>query len=128
MLAKKGQIKQRAMRQLLSGRIRLAGFTESWFEETIGQFATCVAGGTPSTLISDYWGGSIRWMSSGELHAKRVRDVHGRITERGLANSNAQMLPPKSVLVGLAGQGRTRGTVAMNMVPLTTNQSIAAIL
>jgi type I restriction enzyme S subunit len=50
------------------------------------------------------------------------------ITDDGLRNSAATVLPKKCVLVGLAGQGKTRGTAAVNMVELCTNQSIAAIL
>jgi type I restriction enzyme S subunit len=67
-------------------------------------------------------------MSSGELNLKKVYDVEGRITELGLKNSSTQLLPKKCVLIGLAGQGKTRGTVAMNYVKLCTNQSICSIL
>ena len=66
-------------------------------------------------------------MNSGELNLKRVHEVQGRITELGLNNSSTKIIPPKCILIGLAGQGKTRGTVAMNMVELCTNQSIAAI-
>ncbi len=67
-------------------------------------------------------------MNSGELNLKFVDSVKGRITESGMKNSNTSMLPMHSVLVGLAGQGKTRGTVAINEIPLCTNQSIAAIM
>lgn len=127
LIAKKRAIKQAAMQQLLTGRTRLPGFSGKWETKRIGEFTDCTAGGTPSTLIPDYWNGSIRWMSSGELNQKIVYDVKERITERGLEESSAKLVPPRCVLIGLAGQGRTRGTVAMNMVELCTNQSIAAI-
>lgn len=42
-------------------------------------------------------------------------------------NSSAKIVPENSVLIALAGQGKTRGTVAINRIPLTTNQSIAAM-
>ncbi|MCP4522150.1 MAG: restriction endonuclease subunit S [Cytophagales bacterium] len=100
----------------------------NWREIKIGDLAIVKAGGTPRTNIKEYWGGDIRWMSSGELNLKQVYDVEGRITDLGLKKSSAQLLPINSVLIGLAGQGKTRGTVAMNKVPLTTNQSVAAIL
>ena len=63
----------------------------------------------------------------GELNNKIVYDVEGRVTERGLRESSTKIVPPRCVLVGLAGQGKTRGTVAINMVELCTNQSIAVI-
>jgi type I restriction enzyme S subunit len=67
-------------------------------------------------------------MNSGELNLKRVSEVENRITELGFNNSSTKLLPKKCVLIGLAGQGKTRGTVAINLVELCTNQSIAAIL
>lgn len=99
-----------------------------WAVKSIGELAECVAGGTPKTSVPEYWNGDIRWMNSGELNLKRVTEVEGRITEAGLQNSNAKIIPTKCVLIGLAGQGKTRGTVAMNLVEICTNQSIAAIL
>ncbi|TKB94160.1 MAG: restriction endonuclease subunit S [Nitrospira sp.] len=127
LLAKKRQLKQGAMQELLTGKKRLPGFSGKWEVKRIGEFTDCTAGGTPSTLIPAYWNGSIRWMSSGELNLKFANEVEGRITEDGLRNSSAQLVPVKSVLIGLAGQGKTRGTVAMNLVELCTNQSVAAI-
>ena len=44
-----------------------------------------------------------------------------------MTNSSAKWVTSRSVLIALAGQGKTRGTVAINEIPLTTNQSIAAI-
>jgi type I restriction enzyme S subunit len=127
LIAKKRDVKQATMQQLLTGRTRLPGFNADWKEVSIGSFTDCKAGGTPSTSVPAYWGGNIRWMSSGELNLKRVREVSGRITQFGLENSSAQLFPADSVLIGLAGQGKTRGTAAINLVSLTTNQSIAAI-
>lgn len=100
----------------------------NWEVRQIGRIAKTTAGGTPSTKVKEYWGGKIRWMKSGELNLKKIYEVKGRITEEGLKNSSTKLIPPKSVLIGLAGQGKTRGTVAMNMIELCTNQSIAAIL
>jgi type I restriction enzyme S subunit len=127
LIAKKRDIKKAVMQELLTGKTRLPGFSGKWDYKKIGEFTDCVAGGTPNTTVESYWGGNIRWMSSGELHQRFVYDVEGRITEEGLKNSNTKIIPANCVLVGLAGQGKTRGTVALNKVPLCTNQSIAAI-
>ena len=101
---------------------------EDWDIAKIKDKSEVKTGGTPSTSISEYWNGNIKWMSSGELNNKRIYDVVGRITEIGLNNSSANMIPKNSILIGLAGQGKTRGTAAINYVDLSTNQSIAAIL
>ena len=98
-----------------------------WLVNKIGKIAKTTAGGTPSTNIEEYWGGKIKWMNSGDLNLKRIYNVEGRITEAGLKNSSTKLIPAKCVLIGLAGQGKTRGTVAMNMIELCMNQSIAAI-
>ena len=141
LIAKKRAVKTAAMQQLLSGRLRLPGFAatgrlknselgeipEDWEVVKIKEFTDCTAGGTPSTVISEYWNGGIPWMNSGELHLKQVYDVSGRITELGLNNSSTSVVPKNSVLIGLAGQGKTRGTVAISRIPLCTNQSIAAV-
>lgn len=98
-----------------------------WEVKKIGQFTDCTAGGTPSTKVPEYWNGDIRWMNSGELNYKIVREVENRITKEGLKNSSTKLIPPFCVLIGLAGQGKTRGTVALNKIELCTNQSIASI-
>lgn len=128
LVAKRRAIKQGMMQDLLTGRTRLPGFSGVWVIRKIGTFADVKAGGTPSTSVSRYWGGRKRWMSSGEVHQKRIREVKGRITCDGLRESAAQLLPVGTVLMALAGQGKTRGTVAVSEVELSTNQSIAGIL
>ena len=49
------------------------------------------------------------------------------ISKKGFNNSSAKWIKQDSVLIALAGQGKTRGKVAINRIPLTTNQSIAGI-
>lgn len=114
----------------LEPKLRFPEFknSESWVLKKIEEISDQItAGGTPSTTEKSYWGGQIRWMNSGELNLKKVYEVQGRITELGLRNSSTKIIPKNSVLIGLAGQGKTRGTIAMNMVDLCINQSISAI-
>jgi len=113
--------------ELLTGQKHSPRFNGEWEIKKIGDFTSCTAGGTPSTFMPTYWGGEIKWMNSGELHKKFIDEVEGRITQEGLYSSSTKLVPKKCVLVGLAGQGKTRGTVAINLVELCTNQSIAAI-
>lgn len=128
LVAKKRDIKHGVMQALLTGETRLSGFSGHWQRRSIGDFAEVRAGGTPSTAIARYWGGDVRWMSSGEIHKKRVHEVQGRITQDGLRESAARIFPVGTVLMALAGQGKTRGTVAVSRVVLSANQSIAGIL
>ncbi len=105
----------------------LGWIPEDWEVKKISNITKTTAGGTPNTKKPEYWGGNIKWMNSGELNLKKIYDVEGRITDEGLKYSSTKIIPAYCVLIGLAGQGKTRGTVAMNMIPLCTNQSIAAV-
>ena len=87
------------------------------------------SGGTPKTDISEYWkNGTIPWMSSGEVNLETVYKTEKYISESGLKNSSAKYVPANSVVIALAGQGKTRGKVARTRIKLTTNQSLAAII
>lgn len=112
-----------------SPQIRFAGFTEAWEQRRLGDHAGILTGGTPKTSIPEYWEPKeIPWMSSGEVNKRRLDKTDNMISEEGLNNSSARWVKEYSVLIALAGQGKTRGTVAINNIPLTTNQSIAAIV
>lgn len=127
LITKKKAIKQGAMQELLTGKRRLPGFFGEWVNTKIGSITEVYSGGTPNTSEPAFWGGKIPWMNSGELNLKIVRQVQGRITEVGMDSSSTHFIPAECVLIGLAGQGKTRGTAAFNTFPLCTNQSIAAI-
>lgn len=114
--------------KLLTAKKRFPGFKDTWQKYSLGDVASLTAGGTPSTTRDDYWNGNIRWMNSGEINLRYVWEVEGRITEAGLNNSSAKLIPENSVLIALAGQGKTRGMVAINKIATTTNQSLAAII
>ncbi len=100
---------------------------KGWHIKRIKDIANVIAGGTPSTSKAEFWGGDIPWMNSGELNLKNVRSVRGRITKEGFENSSTKLIKKHAVLVGLAGQGKTRGTAAVNEIDLCINQSIGAI-
>ena len=87
------------------------------------------SGGTPKTGNAEYWdNGTIPWMSSGEVNLGTVYATEKFITETGLKNSSAKWVPKNSVVIALAGQGKTRGTVARTRIELTTNQSLASLV
>ena len=107
----------------------LSKINTGWQLYKMSELANIKAGGTPSTFVEQFWvDGRIPWMNSGDLNKRFVFDVNGRITEQGQKNSSTFLVPKHSVLVGLAGQGKTRGTVAINEIDLCINQSIAAIM
>lgn len=108
--------------------IRFQGFTGDWEQCKIADVAEIITGGTPSTRIVEYWNPpEVPWLSSGEVHKKYITSTDTMISRKGYENSSATMVRENSVLIALAGQGKTRGTVAINRIPLATNQSIAAM-
>ena len=82
------------------------------------------SGGTPSRSIPEYFeGGTIPWMKTGEVKQRFVYETEEHITELGLENSSAKLIPANSLVVAMYGDGDTAGNVAINKVPLTTNQA-----
>ena len=81
------------------------------------------SGGTPSTSIEDYWDGEIPWLTPKEITGLGdtlfVSRTERTITRAGLANSAAKLLPPETVMLS---KRAPVGAVAVNTVPMTTNQ------
>ena len=103
-------------------------FEYTWEQRKLSDISQITAGGTPSTKKLSYWEPKeIPWLASGEVNKKYIYDTDEMISEKGLNNSSAKWVAEGSVLIALAGQGKTRGTAAITRIPITTNQSIAAI-
>ena len=95
----------------------------------INEFSDLFAGATPSTKVSAYWkNGTIPWMSSGEVHMGRVTSTEKKISQLGYDKYSTKMVPLHTVVIALAGQGKTRGTVAVTEIELCTNQSLCAMV
>ena len=110
-------------------RTKIGIVPNEWEISKIGNISkSVIPGATPSTSVKEYWGGNIKWMSSGEIHNRFIYNTRGKISQKGYDACSTTMLPAHCVLVALAGQGKTRGCVAVNEVELCTNQSIAAIV
>lgn len=95
----------------------------------LGEVGECIAGATPKKGVDAYWsGGTIPWMSSGEVNKRIICETEGRITQAGYDSCSTRMVPIDSVVIALAGQGKTRGTVTLTRTPLCTNQSLCSIV
>ena len=95
----------------------------------IGDFAMCFPGATPKTTHPEYWeNGTIPWMSSGEVNQEEVTFTEKKITQKGYDSTSTKMVSANTVVIALAGQGKTRGSVAITRISLCTNQSLCAIV
>ncbi|GAB2468439.1 restriction endonuclease subunit S [Comamonas humi] len=101
---------------------------EAWHRSTLGEIARITSGGTPDRSKSEYWGGEIPWITTGEILFNTITDSAERITEAGLQNSSAKLFPHGTLLMAMYGQGKTRGQVAKLGIEAATNQNSAAIL
>ena len=92
----------------------------------LSEIAQTSSGGTPDRNNSSYYGGSIPWMKSGELTDGEVTKIEETITELGLANSSAKVLPVGTLLIAL--YGATVGKTGILGVEAASNQAVCAVL
>lgn len=84
------------------------------------------SGGTPKSTITEYYGGNIPWLNTKEINFNQIYKTEKTITNEGLNNSSAKWIPAKSVIVAM--YGATAGKVAINRIPLTTNQACCNLM
>ena len=102
---------------------------KGWTIGKIQDIAKCVAGATPSTAKPEYWeNGTIPWLSSGEVNKYRIYETDSKITQLGYNNASTKLVPAHTVVLAMAGQGKTRGTAAITEIELCTNQSICSLV
>ena len=95
----------------------------------VKSFTSVVSGGTPNRNVSEFWNnGSIRWVKTTELQNNVICNTDEKITQAGLDNSSAKIIPPNTVLIAMYGQGKTRGMTGYTSTECATNQACACIL
>jgi type I restriction enzyme S subunit len=98
-----------------------------WKEFKIGEITKkATSGGTPSTKVEEYYGGNIPWLNTKEVNFNRIWSTEKFITEKGLNNSAAKWIDQNSVIVAM--YGATAAKVAINKIPLTTNQACCNLI
>jgi type I restriction enzyme S subunit len=133
----KRRLKKGLMQQLLTGRMRFPGFgspvekrgelPEGWERKKINKLGKVYSGGTPSTSNDDFWGGDIAWVTPNEVTKIKgpfILDTKRKITKKGLDNSSAKLIPPKSIIVCTRA---TIGDCVINKIPMATNQGFKSL-
>ena len=100
---------------------------EGWVWSRIGESFEVYVGSTPRRARSDFWNGDIPWVSSSEVSFSRIKATREYITEDGLKNSSVTLHPIGTVLLGMIGEGKTRGQVSILDIPACNSQNSAAI-
>lgn len=95
---------------------------EDWDIQYLSDFGDVISGGTPSTTISEYWDGDIAWCTPSDITStdgKYIFKTERCITEKGLKNSAATVLPANSILLCTHA---TVGELKLSGIPMATNQ------
>ncbi len=124
LILKKEGVKKALSFELLSQRKRLKGFNQAWQRVKVKDFGIIITGSTPLTQISEYWNGTISWITPTDINDnKDIFNSERKITQKGL--DTIRMIPKNSVLVTcIASIGKN----AILRVNGACNQQINAII
>ena len=102
-------------------------YPADWNAKEFGDLGKIVGGGTPSTQVSSYWDGSINWFTPGEILETEKYSTNSKrtITEAGLNNSPAKLLPVGAVLLTTRA---SIGLTSLLAVPAATNQGFQSVV
>lgn len=101
---------------------------DSWAWAVMEELGEVIAGGTPSTKEPEYWGGKINWISPSDLSrysSKFISRGAKSLSEKGLLNSSAKMMPAGSVHFSSRAP---IGYVVISANPMTTNQGFKSLI
>lgn len=125
MIAKKRDLKQAAMQQLLTGKTRLPGFSDKWEVKTFDEIVeTFVGGGTPSRSNRAYWGNEIPWVTVKDFATFNPRHSQEYITKTGLRNSASNLIPKGTLIISTR---MALGKAVVYEVDVAINQDLKAL-
>lgn len=131
------ELKRAAMTRLFTRGLRDEAQKETeiglvpanWEVASLGSHHAVVSGGTPSRGNPAFWmNGTIPWAKTTEVDYCVINETEEHITQQGLENSAAKLLPAGTLLMAMYGQGVTRGKVAILGIEAACNQACAAIM
>jgi|ERR1035441_6828040 type I restriction enzyme S subunit len=106
----------------------LGPIPHGWRVGGISDISTIASGGTPKTSVAEYWNGDIPWFSVVDTPATGqvfVLETEKTITQRGLDESSANLLPEGTTIITARG---TVGNLALVGMPMAMNQSCYAMI
>ncbi len=121
LIAKKRDLKQAAMQQLLTGQTRLPGWDGEWGVKRLGEICEIAMGRTPPRLNQAYWGHGYKWLSIADLQTKVVSDSKEEITE--LAAAMMTIIPKGTLLMSFK---LSLGRLCFAGCDLFTNEAICS--
>ncbi len=113
--------------KLTNENVKDGELPKGWEWTTIGNIFEVHIGSTPKRNIPEYWGGTINWVSSGEIAFCNITKTKEQITKIGLDNTSCKVHPVGTVIIAMIGEGKTRGQAAILKIEASHNQNTAAI-
>ena len=111
-----------------AGRLRPSGTTRRLRFRQLAISRPVTTGLTPLKANRAFYdGGSIPWITSGDLSAGVVKSASHFVAERALSDTSLKVVEAGAILLAMYGEGKTRGTAALLDLDATTNQACAAI-
>jgi type I restriction enzyme S subunit len=111
-----------------SGVLWLGEIPVHWEIWKVGHVAKIGNGSTPSRDNADYWtNGTIPWLNSSVVNQDEVTDADQFVTDIAFRECHLPLVQPGSILVGITGQGKTRGQAVVLSIEATINQHMAFI-
>src|SRR5699024_10250376 len=83
-------------------KLRFADFDGNWEQRKVNQIGSSYyGGGTPITTKNEYWGGSLPWIQSSDIHEHilHINKTNKTVTEAGLKNSATKLIPANSIAI-----------------------------
>ena len=97
-----------------------------WEKKKLGDICTIIGGGTPDSSNDEYWNGNINWFTPSEIgKTKFISESIRKITEKGLKNSSAKLLPKGTILLSSRA---TIGEKSILLSSATTNQGFQSLV
>ena len=116
-------------KKLLSQKLRFKDEQENYFSDwdltELKNVCFIIGGGTPDTQKSEFWNGNIQWFTPTEIKSNFAFKSERTISELGLKNSSAKILPQGSILLTTRA---TIGEVAIAQEECTTNQGFQSLI
>lgn len=101
---------------------------EGWKVVALDDVSKVINGGTPKTKVPEYWDGEHLWITPAEMGARPtpyLEESRRKLTEEGLKNCSASLVPPKSVILSTRAP---IGHLAINTKPMAFNQGCRGIV
>ena len=118
--------KRSLMHQIFTQKLRFNEFDDEWKTVKLSNVAEIVGGGTPNTEVEEYWNGGIKWFTPSEIgKTKYVSESDRYISEEGLKNSSAKLLPKNTILLSSRA---TVGEISIALTECSTNQGFQSLI